>query len=1093
MADVLVQFNVALERDGVIIEDRPIIIRQYLKGTFLIDLISGIPWDRFDSDWHGFMYLHCATVIVRLSRMRRMSALQSQIEKLQYRVDNKLVWMGMNVAKLFLILILLAHWFSCIWFFLGVTTEGVQVNWFSTATMTRDSFLSCYIASLYFCITTMITVGYGDTHAVTDQEKIFAMCIMMTAWMVLLVISGVLTSTIVRYDEQGAKFAEMMNRSMKYMIRNHIDSELQSYVRTFLLQQIEHEATEEVHGELMSHLESSTRMMSEVYVGLWGRHLKRYGWFARFPSYLLGNICSDSKMHRFSPGDLVVRAGNIGDGMFFVIKGRLVESVPSGGLGRLSLHSSGSLSKRELGPGEFFGQVSLFIPFKWSSEVRCETYCEVLFVPKKQLEDWMSENESYMQLLRNERAVTALLHAEFEIVDSCLAAGVDSDYCDSENNRLLHTAIQTRYRSAVGKLLDRGANTAVMDSHSNMFPLQLALVTGDLAMIALVAAKQDMHEFTSGEPQPIADVLAASPEAQTVVLFAAAAGGFSRVVSVLLDKCKAHVNVNDVFRSDSNEIGKEYIGLGLADLAAKNGHTDVIDTLCDHQADFNAAVSERPKLPLHYAVEFAQKDAVSHLVKHGALIVVKDESGATPLDLALRLERDERDGKKLSTRKAITLMLRGLNLHDLSKDGKVEELQSALRDKCDPNIIHPKTGRTPLQYAADANQVAIIRELLGGKAEIDFTGVSQVTALYSALMKGHLEAAACLLNGGADPNKPVGNGATPLVAAVKKGSMPLVDLLLVHGARPAVEDVKAAFEKKDKAMVTKLKTGVDLWAPYAQGEESMFHQFCRKGDVAIVSLALEFKADIQQLNGDRATPLGIAAAAGKDKVCDLLLKTAKTVVTDDQFRSYMAGGLESAVKVPKGTMAVVKLLLAAGVDPNHPGILAEALKAGHVDAATLLLEAGADPKAGITPAALASLAEAGQIGLIQLCIDKANIDDTNRAEITSRWGVVDAAIKAKDAGKVEIHTLLCDVFKMDPVALELKRTIPGAADRPAMTVIDIEALSPKKTAVAGGGSPSNSRLGIPLVGFRTRSLSFGERMKKIASRMTSSARSLFAK
>lgn len=45
MVDVLVQFNVALELDGVIIEDRRMIIKDYLKGSFIIDLVSSIPWE----------------------------------------------------------------------------------------------------------------------------------------------------------------------------------------------------------------------------------------------------------------------------------------------------------------------------------------------------------------------------------------------------------------------------------------------------------------------------------------------------------------------------------------------------------------------------------------------------------------------------------------------------------------------------------------------------------------------------------------------------------------------------------------------------------------------------------------------------------------------------------------------------------------------------------------------------------------------------------------------------------------------------------------------------------------------------------------
>jgi ankyrin repeat protein len=238
--------------------------------------------------------------------------------------------------------------------------------------------------------------------------------------------------------------------------------------------------------------------------------------------------------------------------------------------------------------------------------------------------------------------------------------------------------------------------------------------------------------------------------------------------------------------------------------------------------------------------------------------------------------------------------LRGLNLHDLPKDGKIDELKSAIADKCDPNIIHPKTGTTPLQYAADANQVSVIKELLANAAEIDFTGVSQVTALYSTFMKSNVDASAALLEGGSDPNKALGNGSTPLMAAIKKGSVPLVDLLLKYGAKPILDNLMTAFEKKDKVLVNKMKNALEnagIWSPYLQGE-SMFHQFCRKGYVAIVSLALEFGADSARANGEGQSPLDIATSAGRDKVCDTLIKVGKSYL-----RNWLGKGLKGGVKV----------------------------------------------------------------------------------------------------------------------------------------------------------------------------------------------------
>jgi ankyrin repeat protein len=994
-----------------------------------------------------------------------MDALETQVEKLQYRIDNKLVWLLMNVLKLFFILILIAHWFACIWFYIGITGESSGDNWFSTASFDRQNFFSCYVTSLYFIITTIVTVGYGDQHPVTETEKMYAMGVMMTAWMVLLVIAGVLTSTIVRYDEQEARFSEMMNRSMKYMIRNHIDSQLQSFVRTFLLQQIEHEATEEVHNELMVHLESSSRMKSDVYVGLWGKHLKRYGWFARFPSHLLGNVCSGCEMIRFSPDDVVVRPGNIGDGMYFVIKGRLRETftVPSSkSIGRLSLVMN--QGKAEMVPGDFFGQKSLFIPMKWISEVKCLTYCELLYLPKEKLDEWMKENDEYMQLLRNQRAIVALINGEVSIFNECMNEGIDPNYCDSDNNFLLHTAIQLRLFDATQKLLWKGAQTSETDPNSNKYPLQLAIESGDKYLVDVVSEFQDMSKFAEGDQPPIQDILPAERQIQNLVLFAAAAGGFYRVVGFMLDKCKSpsHFAVNDVFSIDSVTVegrpplGQRYMGYSLADLAALNGHTDVIDCLCDHQADFNAAVNERPRLPLHYAVDSGQREAVSHLVKHGALIILKDQNGMTPLDLAYKLEAEERDQERLKVRRSITLMLRGLNLHDLSKDGKIDELKSAIADKCDPNIIHPKTGRTPLQYAADANQVSVIKELLANAAEIDFTGVSQVTALYSALMKGHLDASQALLDGRADPNKALGNGSTPLMAAIKKGSVPLVDILLKYGAKPILDDVKTAFEKKDKVLVTKMRNSLEhvgLWSPYLQGE-SMFHQFCRKGDVAIVSLAIEFGADVVRANSEGLSPLDIATSAGKDKVCDVLIKTGKSFLGVPELRDWLGKALLSGIKVLKGALPAVKMVAAAGGDITRPELLQEALKVGNIDGAKYLIESGCDVRC-MGSESLMLMVVGNYLSLMELCVERANLDEQWVAKLRTDWGVFDATMKAKQIEKTDIVNFLCKTFGIEEAALTLG-LIPGMID---MRPVDIESGSPRRAVIlaSDGGQATSPR------------------------------------
>ena len=57
-----------------------------------------------------------------------------------------------------------------------------------------------YITALYFVVTTMSTVGYGDISGGTDQERIFCIVLMLTGVISFNLISGALGALITNYD-----------------------------------------------------------------------------------------------------------------------------------------------------------------------------------------------------------------------------------------------------------------------------------------------------------------------------------------------------------------------------------------------------------------------------------------------------------------------------------------------------------------------------------------------------------------------------------------------------------------------------------------------------------------------------------------------------------------------------------------------------------------------------------------------------------------------------------------------------------------------------------------------------------------------------
>ncbi len=231
--------------------------------------------------------------------------------------------------------------------------------------------------------------------------------------------------------------------------------------------------------------------------------------------------------------------------------------------------------------------------------------------------------------------------------------------------------------------------------------------------------------------------------------------------------------------------------------------------------------------------------------------------------------------------------------------------------------------------------------------------------LYVASRVGRVDRALQLLDAGADAlaEAPAGSGThdsrdrrgLPVLAAVLPDLRLLrgliergVDLNAAQGSMtPLLAATRDSWHGRPEAVMTLLANGADPRIGDVDGNTPLHHA-ARSSDPGVAALLRDAGAEMDALNGEGVSPLGIACAAGNWRLARFLLeRTAKAEPAGGQPVLLAAAGTE------EDDPAGVQLLLRhkARVDARDArgrSALHEAAFAGHVDICSALLDAGSD-------------------------------------------------------------------------------------------------------------------------------------------------------
>ena len=361
--DIIVAFFTTITVDGQEVTSKKTIAIKYLRSWFIVDLIAAIPFDLIFSEGYLSEASNAARSlrlfspryiqILLLVRMLRIYHIFPFLER-----TKKKELLNPGLVRLFFtifVVLIIAHWVACGWLALGKIDDKLD-------------HYSNYLKALYWCITTITTIGYGDITPTTNGQTIYTMFVQLTGAGMYGYIIGNLASMLANSDLARTQFRAKMEKIQTFMQYRDVPGDLQDNIRTYY-DYLWNNRRGFDESAVLEELPSSLKL--QVALHLNKDIIEKVPMFKGAPDDLIRQIVLNLKPVLYTPGDYIFRKGEMGDQMYFISRGK-VEIVSEDGATVFATLSDGS----------FFGEIALLFSSERTASVRAQDYCDLYTLDK---------------------------------------------------------------------------------------------------------------------------------------------------------------------------------------------------------------------------------------------------------------------------------------------------------------------------------------------------------------------------------------------------------------------------------------------------------------------------------------------------------------------------------------------------------------------------------------------------------------------------------------------------------------------------------------------------------------------------------------
>uniref|UniRef100_A0A7S3G5B6 Cyclic nucleotide-binding domain-containing protein n=1 Tax=Palpitomonas bilix TaxID=652834 RepID=A0A7S3G5B6_9EUKA len=392
LVNLLIRLRTGYWHSGYVVKSSKRICKKYLKGRFVYDLISAIP---FNMIWY-FSFLGGFPVpnLFDFFRLLRLVTLNNVV----YYLDSR-NFVGIRVSvnpslvrliKLMFWIFMLSHWVCCLRFFIvshcpppfenltigrafgPLKTCKGNSTWMVDNDLENRPIQYQYAYSFHWSLVVMSDHGYAQPE--TPLETIFVILVVLSGISTYATIIANVGSLLMNLDSNSIAYQRKMETIDQYLAFRKMPDDLRLDVRKYY----EHVWTQRKgfdENAILADLPTPLRM--QVLRELNEEFIKKIPWLCIDDKGFLNDLLKLLRHAIYPPNEAIFFRGQPGREVYFLVTGKV----------RVDLESGPVI----LGEGSVFGEISLLFDQRRTATVTTVTFSDLLYLTRRSLENLLVE------------------------------------------------------------------------------------------------------------------------------------------------------------------------------------------------------------------------------------------------------------------------------------------------------------------------------------------------------------------------------------------------------------------------------------------------------------------------------------------------------------------------------------------------------------------------------------------------------------------------------------------------------------------------------------------------------------------------------